>query len=57
VKISLKPEMAQQMHREIKYGVDTFGLQSDRYWTYIEQLALRYWADFDRNKIFVIEHM
>ena len=57
VKISLKPEMAQQMHREIKYGVDTFGLQTDRYWIYIEQLAIKYWADFDRNKIFVIERM
>lgn len=57
VRISLKPEMAQQMRKEIKYGVDTFGLQTDRYWIYIEQLAIRYWADFDRNKIFVIERM
>jgi pyrimidine-specific ribonucleoside hydrolase len=57
VRISLVQEVAQQMRREIKYGVDTFGLQTDRYWNYIEQLAIRYWADFDRNKIFVIERM
>ena len=57
VRISLMPAMAQQMRREIKYGVDTFGLQTDRYWNYIEQLAIRYWAEFDRNKIFVIERM
>jgi inosine-uridine nucleoside N-ribohydrolase len=57
VRISLNPALAEQMHRDIRYGVDTFGLQTDRYWTYIEQLAIRYWADFDRNKIFVIERM
>jgi pyrimidine-specific ribonucleoside hydrolase len=52
--MSVKPEIAQKMQDEIKYGVQTYGLLSDRYWLYIEDLAMDYWADFDRNEIFVI---
>jgi len=55
VHISVKPEIAEKMQDEIKYGVKTYGLLTDRYWLYIEDLAMDYWADFDRNDIFVIE--
>jgi inosine-uridine nucleoside N-ribohydrolase len=57
VHIAVKPEIAQQMRNEIKYGVDTYGLLSDRYWIYIEKLAIEYWANFDRSEIFVIEKL
>lgn len=57
VRISVRPEMARQMQNDIRFGVQTFGALTDSYWTYIEQLAIRYWADFDRNKIFMIERM
>lgn len=55
VHISVKPEIAEKMQDEIKYGVKNYGLLTDRYWLYIEDLAMNYWADFDRNDIFVIE--
>jgi pyrimidine-specific ribonucleoside hydrolase len=55
VSITLKPEIAEQMRNEIKYGVTNFGLLSDTYWLYIEELAIKYWADFDRQEIFTIE--
>ncbi len=55
VHISVKPEIAEKMQDEIKYGVKNYGLLTDRYWLYIEDLAMDYWADFDRNDIFVIE--
>jgi pyrimidine-specific ribonucleoside hydrolase len=55
VHISVKPEIAEKMQDEIKYGVENYGLLSDRYWLYIEDLAMDYWANFDRNDIFVIE--
>ena len=57
VHIALDPEIAEQMRNEIKYGITNYGLLSDKYWLYIEGLAIKYWADFDRQEIFVIEKM
>ena len=57
VHISVKPEIAERMRNEIKYAVEIFGLLTPTYWSYIEKLAIEYWADFDRNEIFMIEQM
>lgn len=57
VHISLNPEIARQMRSEIEYGVKNYGLLSENYWIYIEKLAISYWADFDRNEIFMIHKM
>ena len=57
IKISLKPEIAAQMQKEIKYGVETCGLLTEQYWIYIEKLAIQYWREFDRNEIFIIEKL
>lgn len=57
VHISLNPEIASQMRSEIEYGVKNYGLLTERYWIYIEKLAISYWADFDRNEIFIINKM
>jgi pyrimidine-specific ribonucleoside hydrolase len=55
IKISLKKEIAEQMQRDIRYGVQTHGLLTDNYWLYIEKLAIEYWSTYDRSEIFVIE--
>jgi pyrimidine-specific ribonucleoside hydrolase len=55
VKISLKKEIAEQMQQDIKYGVQTYGLLTEKYWLYIEELAIRYWSDYSRIDIFNIE--
>jgi pyrimidine-specific ribonucleoside hydrolase len=55
VRMAAKPEIAEQMQRDIKYGVETFGALTDPYWLYIEDLAIKYWAEFDRHEIFFIE--
>ncbi|MBN1950790.1 MAG: nucleoside hydrolase [Bacteroidales bacterium] len=52
VLIVVKPEIARQMQADIKYGVQEYGLLSDQYWTYIEQLAIKYWSSYDRDQIF-----
>ena len=57
VNISLNPEIAKQMQNEIKYGVDNYGLLTDKYWLYIERLAIKYWADFDRMEILTVKKM
>lgn len=55
--IELKPEIAEQMKSEIRFGVQNYGLQSDEYWLYIEKLALKYWEAYDRHEIFEIENI
>ncbi|MFH0756176.1 MAG: nucleoside hydrolase [Bacteroidota bacterium] len=55
VNISLKPEIAEQMGNDIRVAVQEYGLLSDAYWLNIEKLAVKYWRDFDRHKIFIIK--
>jgi len=57
IKMTLKPEISVQMRKEIKIGVDKYGLTSDQYWLYIEELAIHYWAKYDRHEIFMIEKL
>ncbi len=57
VRISLKTNIAEQMQDEIKYGVKNYGLLTDSYWLYIENLAIQYWAGYDRQQIFVTEKL
>jgi len=55
--ISVKKEIALQMQNEIKHGVKTYGLLTDKYWHYIEKLAIKYWTEFDRHDIFIIKEV
>jgi len=55
VNISLKADIAKQMQNEIKYGIDTYGFLTDKYWLYIEKLAIKYWADYDRLEILTVK--
>lgn len=55
VRMAVKPEIGEQMRKEIAFVATTYGLLSDQYWLYIEELARKYWADFDRHKIFIVE--
>ena len=57
VNMAVKPEIAGQMQKDIAYGIKEYGLQSDLYWLYIEELAIKYWAEFDRQEIFEIKQM
>lgn len=54
IKMSLNGKIAKQMENDIKQGVENYGM-TDKYWLYIEELAIKYWADFDRHEIFEIE--
>jgi len=55
VHISVKNEIAEQMRNEIKYGVKTYGLLTENYWLYIEELAIKYWTGLSRHEIFLIK--
>ena len=54
IKVSVKEEIVKQMQKDILFGVKTCGSLTDRYWLYVEELAIKYWSDFDRNLIFDI---
>lgn len=56
IKISLKPQISEQIQNDIKIGVQKYGF-TDQYWIYIEELAIKYWADYDRHEIFNIEKL
>ncbi len=55
IQISVKSEIAAQMKKDIKYGVENYGLENSEYWRYIEKLAMKYWEEMDRHKIMVID--
>ena len=55
VEISLKREVSDRIGKEVRYGVERYGLESEEYWAYIRKLAITYWAELDRNMIFDIK--
>jgi pyrimidine-specific ribonucleoside hydrolase len=56
-RISLKKEYLEQVDADIKEGIMKFGLMDDGYWKLIRHNALKYWVEWDRNKIFDIEEI
>jgi pyrimidine-specific ribonucleoside hydrolase len=57
VMISLKEEYLKQVDADIEEGIRKFGLMDDGYWKLVRRNALRYWLEWDRNKIFDIEEI
>jgi inosine-uridine nucleoside N-ribohydrolase/formylmethanofuran dehydrogenase subunit E len=57
VRISLKKEYLEKVDADIDEGIAKFGLMDDGYWKLIRQNALKYWVEWDRNKIFDIEEV
>ncbi|MGB8492682.1 MAG: nucleoside hydrolase [Bacteroidales bacterium] len=54
LRISLKKEYLKQVDADINEGISKFGLMDDGYWKLIRRNALKYWVEWDRNKIFDI---
>jgi pyrimidine-specific ribonucleoside hydrolase len=57
VRISLKKEYLGQVDADINEGIAKFGLMDDGYWKLIRHNALKYWIEWDRNRIFDIEEI
>jgi pyrimidine-specific ribonucleoside hydrolase len=55
IRIRLKDEYNKRVDSDIEEGIVKFGLMDDGYWKLIRRNALKYWIDWDRNKIFEIE--
>lgn len=54
VRITLKKEYLEKVDADIKEGIAKFGLKDEGYWHLIRHNALKYWLEWDRNKIFDI---
>lgn len=54
VLITLKKEYLERVEADINEGIVKFGLMDDGYWKLIRHNALKYWVEWDRNKIFDI---
>jgi pyrimidine-specific ribonucleoside hydrolase len=54
IRISLKKEYLEKVDADINEGIVKFGLMDDGYWKLIRRNALKYWLEWDRNKIFDI---
>lgn len=54
IEISLRPEIAIQIRKDIQNGISRYGNLTPEYWAFIRELAIRYWIEFDRNVIFNI---
>jgi pyrimidine-specific ribonucleoside hydrolase len=52
IRITLKKEYLEQVDNDINEGIIKFGLMDDGYWKLIRHNALKYWLEWDRNKIF-----
>ena len=54
IMISLRKEYFEKVDADINEGILKFGLMDDGYWKLIRHNALKYWVEWDRNKIFDI---
>ncbi len=54
IQISLKKEYLEEVKKNIKEGLDNFGLSDEDYWEHIRHNSITYWLEWDRNKIFDI---
>jgi inosine-uridine nucleoside N-ribohydrolase/formylmethanofuran dehydrogenase subunit E len=50
--ISLKKEYLEKVDADIKEGIVRFGLMDDGYWKLVRRNAIKYWLEWDRDKIF-----
>jgi pyrimidine-specific ribonucleoside hydrolase len=57
VRITLKKEYLDKVDADINEGIVKFGLMDDGYWKLIRHNALKYWLEWDRNKIFDVAEL
>jgi pyrimidine-specific ribonucleoside hydrolase len=57
IRLTLKEEYLTMINRDIEEGIVQFGLADDGYWKLVRRSALKYWLEWDRNEIFIIEEI
>ncbi|MCK5137702.1 MAG: nucleoside hydrolase [Bacteroidales bacterium] len=54
IEIRVRKAIRDEIRKEVQKGVRQYGLDSPEYWTYIRELALKYWLELGRREIFEI---
>ncbi len=57
IEVSVKEAVLEQIKKDVRHGIRTYGLDSPEYWQYIRELALTYWLELDRFEIFEIREI
>lgn len=57
IRVSLRPEIENKVFSELKEFNFVYGLDSDIYWELVRQNTIKYWINFDRHEIFLIEEL
>ena len=57
IKMTLRPEIAEKIAAELKEFNFVYGLDNNIYWELVRKNAVKYWRDFDRHDIFIIEEV
>lgn len=57
IKLTLRQEIADQISAELKEYNFVYGLDSNIYWELVRKSAIKYWRDFNRHDIFIIEEV
>jgi formylmethanofuran dehydrogenase subunit E len=55
IRLTLRPEVAEKIASELKEYNFVYGLDSNIYWELVRKSAIKYWRDFNRHDIFIIE--
>lgn len=50
--LTLKPDYKDLIETGIKEGLEKFGTLNAEYFSYIRELSIQYWIDFDRSELF-----
>ena len=57
IELEIREDIREQIKSDVRHGVQTYGLESVEYWTYIRELALKYWLELSRFDIFTINQI
>ncbi|MDP4187259.1 MAG: nucleoside hydrolase [Bacteroidota bacterium] len=55
IRLRLKDEYNKQVDADINKGILEYGNLTDGYWKLIRILSLKYWAEWNRNDMFIVE--
>lgn len=57
IRLTLKPEIASMISKELKEINFVYGLDSDIYWELVRKNSIKYWLNLNRHEIFIIEKL
>jgi len=57
IRLTLKPEITEKITSELKEINFIYGLDSNIYWELVRKNSIKYWLDYDRHEIFIIEEI